>query len=91
MQNICLFNFNYMQKLKYVSEYSLLVHTRQYGLIRIKCPFKVIVIKSKSELTYKKRYEVERVIQSSDYKILYQIQGNTYRYNTFKILISKRK
>ncbi len=80
-----------MQKLKYVSEYSLLVHTSKYGLMRIKCPFTVITISTNTILQYRKRYKVDRVIKSEDFKILYQIDNKTYRYNIFKILLNRNQ
>lgn len=78
-----------MDKLKYLSPFSLLVSSQSYGLIRIKCPFPVKVIKP-HPLGQGTKYYVHRIKLVKKEKLIYVINGEEYRHNNFKILIRKR-
>lgn len=84
-----IFYFQKMQKLKYVSDYSLLVHSSRIGLVRIKCPFRVIVTKTESDLEFRSKQTVNRVHQSQNHKLEYEINGALYPYSTFRILLRR--
>lgn len=77
-----------MEQLKYVSPFSILVIDQTKSLKRIKCPFRVIVIRI-HWLGYGKKYLVDRVKQGDKEQLLYGINGCYFEHKNFRILTYK--
>lgn len=71
----------------YYTATSLLCFTIEKKLKRIKCPFKVKAMESFHEIDKEAIYLVHRVYPSVDHRLLYEINGMQFPYNTFKILL----
>ncbi|WP_409028816.1 hypothetical protein [Gracilimonas sediminicola] len=71
----------------YYTATSLLIFTRSRKLKRLKCPFRVTAIEDTGKFQKDAIYFVHRVYPSEDHRLLYEIGGTKYPYNTFEILL----
>ena len=71
----------------YYTATSLLVFTKERKLKRIKCPFQVIARETINSFEKGSVYFVHRVYPSPENRLLYEINGQKFTYNTFEILI----
>lgn len=71
----------------YYTATSLLIFTRLRKLKRLKCPFRVAVIEDTTDFRKDVIYFVNKVYPSNEHRLLYEINGQTYPYNTFEILL----
>ncbi|MBD3615358.1 MAG: hypothetical protein HUJ22_02210 [Gracilimonas sp.] len=75
----------------YYTATSLLIFNKQRVLKRIKCPFRVIPVKDEGGISQSDIYFVNRVYPSEEHRLIYEIEGKKYPYNTFKIVLQEDK
>ena len=72
--------------LKYLSPYSILIIDYNDKLVEVKCPFNVLVLESISELIKGKVYSVDKIMVSTILLTVFIIKGKAYYYYHFEII-----
>ena len=78
---------NFMHEPIYYTATSLLIFTRERRLKRIKCPFRVMPLMETEDFRQSAIYFVTRVFPHPTHRLVYEIEGKKYPYNTFQILL----
>lgn len=73
--------------LKYSSPYSILVVDEKRELREVFCPFKVKTLKAFYKFIEGESLFVEKVKMSTEFKIVYQIEGRYFHYHHFTIIL----
>lgn len=72
--------------LKYLSPYSILIINYNDKLVEVNCPFKVLVLESISSLIKGKVYSVDKIMVSTTLLTVFIIKGKAYYYYHFEII-----
>ena len=70
---------------------SLLVSTPMGNLLRLYCPILATVRLPVAHLSGKQQVRITAIMETKEFELLYEIDGNMYPHSYFKILSTKPK